>query len=422
MNRNITNGRPRDFKGGKYGIALFGLLIIIIYQYMGLPEYIPAFKGLNIDFFLSLAVLIWIIMHDGLKGILRYGQTKIFVYFIVFSCFSIFTALIATKVYNILIMHVGNLMLFCICYCLFKNFRRIHIFASFFVAMHFLLVFLNINSLIVAGNAGGIRAGFFVGDLNDFAWSLSIAFPLAIYLILTTSSRVMKLASIGLVITILSGIVLTHSRGAAIAVTMSALFIILTSRRRLAGLLVLACAIPLVFAFAPDSYVQRLETINTYKEDSSARGRMMAWRAAVAMAIDHPLGVGPGNFPNVYGRFYRDKYADSTVYSPNRWIAIHSIYFQALAEYGFLGAFLLLALIYQNFVSNFRAGNKWREAGQSESELVLSRTISASLTAFAIGGIFLGNISYPHIYILTSMTMGLNAIANQTVGAEKTGL
>lgn len=148
----------------------------------------------------------------------------------------------------------------------------------------------------------------------------------------------------------------------------------------------------------------------------------MAWRAAVAMAVDYPYGVGPGNFPNVYGRFYRDKYADPSVWSSNRWIAIHSIYFQALAEYGFLGLTLLLLLIYWSFVSNLQMGHNMKIIGnvQSISQAQLPSAINASLIAFAIGGIFLGNINYPHIIILSSMTMGLNAFASQTISVKKT--
>lgn len=401
--------------------VLPALLVIIFYQYVGLSLYVPALKGMNLDFFLSLAALILLVKRrDALSGLLTHKQTKIILCFFSIACVSIFYALIGTKVLNILIIMVGNFILFCICYSVFKNIRYTKVFIVFFVAMHTMLVILNINSLRMQGRLGSIRAGYFLGDLNDFGWSLVITLPFAIYLFMKTRGKFAKLVSLVCTLTIAAGIILTESRGAAIAVVASAACFVLSGRRRVIGLALLIGALMLAMTITPDSYRQRMNTIKAYDEDSSSRGRLMAWRAAVAMAIDHPAGVGPGNFPNVYGRFYIDKYADSTVYAPNRWIAIHSIYFQALAEYGFLGAFLLLALIYQNLVSNFRVGNKWKETGQSGSGLILSRTINASLTAFATGGIFLGNISYPHMYILTSMTMGLNALAKQTVDDEKT--
>ena len=47
---------------------------------------------------------------------------------------------------------------------------------------------------------------------------------------------------------------------------------------------------------APDESFNRVASIGTSKEDSSATGRLEAWGAAVKMAIDYPLGVGSGNF------------------------------------------------------------------------------------------------------------------------------
>lgn len=392
-------------------IALSALLVIIFYQYMGLPQYVPVLKGLNMDFFLSLTVLILLVKRGTLKGFLVHKQTKIFICFFAISCASIFYALIGKKALNMLIISSGNLILLCICYSAFVNIRSAHIFISFFVAMHTLLIILNMSGLRMSGRTGGIRAGYFLGDLNDFGWSLVVVLPFAIYLFLKTKRIFAKLVSFGSSLIIVTGIILTQSRGAAIAVVLSAALFVISGRRRLIGLTFLIFALILVVTIAPNSYVQRVNTIKSYDEDSSARGRLMAWRAAVAMAIDHPAGVGPGNFPNVYGRFYREKYADPTVWSPNRWVAIHSIYFLTLAEYGFLGIILLMLLLFWNFKGNLQiaAGNE-TESRDNASIAMLGRILNWSLVAFAVGGIFLGGIHYPHIYILTAMTMALSRL------------
>ncbi len=398
--------------GRESKIAFPALLAIIFYQYMGVPLYVPALKGLNLDFFLSLAVLILLVIHRGaLRGLLAHKQTKIILCFLGITCISIFYALIGTKVLTILTVAVGNFILFCICFSVFKNIRNTNIFIGFFVAMHTMLVILNINSLRMQGRMAGIRGGYFLGDLNDFGWTLVITLPFAIYLFLKARGTFAKFVSMVCALTIAAGIILTQSRGAAIAVAASAAWFVLSGRRRLVGLAFLIAALAIAMTIAPDSYRQRMNTIKTYDEDSSSRGRLMAWRAAVAMAIDHPAGVGPGNFPHVYGRFYREKYADTTVWSPNRWVAIHSIYFLALAEYGFLGAFLLLLLLYSNFRGNLQigAGNEM-ESYSNEALSMLGRILNWSLVAFATGGIFLGGIHYPHIYILTAMTMAMSRL------------
>lgn len=402
--------------------VLPALLVIIFYKYMGFPYLIPALKGLNLDLFMSVGVLIWLTIHGEIKGLLRHKQTKIFICFLLIGCVSILYAIIRVKVLASIKLQIENLILLCICYYVFKNTRKINIFVVFFVAINTLLVILNVDQLLTSSRGGQLKAGYFLSDENDFSWSLVVTLPFAIYLFSTGCNKLLKLASLGSVLTIIMGIILAESRGAAIAAVASVIWFVFSGRRRAFGLAVLVCSIVAVVVFAPSSYFQRLDTIRTYNEDSSARGRLMAWRAAVAMAVDYPYGVGPGNFPNVYGRFYRDKYADPSVWSSNRWIAIHSIYFQALAEYGFLGLTLLLLLIYWSFVSNLQMGHNMKIIGnvQSISQAQLPSAINASLIAFAIGGIFLGNINYPHIIILSSMTMGLNAFASQTISVKKT--
>jgi hypothetical protein len=66
------------------------------------------------------------------------------------------------------------------------------------------------------------------------------------------------------------------------------------------------------------------------------------------MAFDYPLGVGAGNFNSAYGRFYRGN-IDPKAWGAARWISVHSIYFAVLAEYGFLGLFLWLFILWSIF-------------------------------------------------------------------------
>ncbi len=41
---------------------------------------------------------------------------------------------------------------------------------------------------------------------------------------------------------------------------------------------------------------RRMQTISHYQQDASATWRLTLWKAAYAMACDHPLGIGVGNF------------------------------------------------------------------------------------------------------------------------------
>ena len=130
--------------------------------------------------------------------------------------------------------------------------------------------------------------------------------PFALYVISKASGTVQRVAALAATLSIVAGIVMTQSRGAAIATAASIGFLVLTSKRKVFALVLSIIFAVLAVSLAPDTYIQRLQTIKSYEEDSSAKGRIMAWKAATAMAFDYPLGVGPGNFPSVYGRFYRE--------------------------------------------------------------------------------------------------------------------
>ena len=83
---------------------------------------------------------------------------------------------------------------------------------------------------------------------------------------------------------------------------------------------------------APSGYFGRMGTVADYEEDNSAQQRLQAWGAALRMALDHPLGVGAGNFNSAYGRRYNPSTVGEGVsrvgWGNMRWISPHSIYFK----------------------------------------------------------------------------------------------
>jgi O-antigen ligase len=102
-----------------------------------------------------------------------------------------------------------------------------------------------------------------------------------------------------------------------------------------------------VLLYAPDVYFQRLSTLSAPSQESSADGRLHAWRAGTNMALGNVFGVGAGNFPNNFPKYRAGD-------APTRWMTAHSMYFLVLGELGFFGLFLVLKLVFGNFRSNVR--------------------------------------------------------------------
>ena len=125
------------------------------------------------------------------------------------------------------------------------------------------------------------------------------------------------------------------------------------------------------------------------------------------MALEHPLGVGAGNFNSAYGRFYRDRFADYNKSVSHRWISPHSIYFRTLGEYGIPGLSVLMIFLFSLFKTNRQIITQLRlQERKSENNLLfLTQCINMSVVAYAFGGLFLGGIYYPHIYIITFLTL-----------------
>jgi probable O-glycosylation ligase (exosortase A-associated) len=188
----------------------------------------------------------------------------------------------------------------------------------------------------------------------------------------------------------------TYSRGALLAIAAMSIFLWLKSGQKVRIGFLMLLAAPLLLAFMPDKWGERMDTINTYEEDESVQGRFNAWWMAYNLAKDHPLGGGFSVIaPELFSR-----------YAPNPFDihAAHSIYFQVLGEHGFvgLGLYLLLGLL------TWRTGS-WIIRNTAKLEEFqwarnLATMIQVSLIGFSTGGAFLSLLYFdvPY-YLMTAM-------------------
>ena len=308
-----------------------------------------------------------------------------------------------------------------------RNQKQITVFMSSFVLYHVFIILTNLPRLHLDQRAGSFLAGFFLGDGNDLAWSLAICLPFIIYLYFVAKRGLSRLAFIGAGLIFVLGIILTGSRGAFLSLIGALGYMVFNSRRKAASIAAVVVIGLGALALAPDSYIDRIQSIGSYEEDSSALGRIMAWKAAMRMAVGDPLGVGAGNFNTAYGRVYRPQQPDERIYAPMRWISPHSIYFLVLGEYGIIGLITILTLLYSNYKDNQRqvkANHLVDRVDAHKDPLkLLPKYLNTSLVAFSVGGVFLGGINYPHIYILTALilrTKQMNEETAQKVEKSKT--
>lgn len=186
-----------------------------------------------------------------------------------------------------------------------------------------------------------------IGETNRYAQTLIIILPFAVFLILGGRSRLIKLLAAGAAMLILSGILLTFSRGGFVTlVSMFLLMIMLRQIRAPQAIGVVSVVVVLMIFAAPGTF-GRLETLKgvtalfsdtaAIEADGATRGRATEMLAAFNVFLDHPLlGVGPGQYLPFYSVKYQLNQDNALRYIPRQRRA-HSIYAELPAETGIIG-------------------------------------------------------------------------------------
>ena len=245
-----------------------------------------------------------------------------------------------------------------------------------------------IFTILTGGGArvyGPPGAGF-MSDNNAISVALVMTIPLMYFLRSVVSSKWLKillLATMGLSAMAILG---SQSRGAFLAVLAMALFLWFKGQKKFFGGAVLIMLLPLAIGFMPDSWTERMRTIETYEQDSSAMGRINAWTMAFNLANDRPL-VGGGfeiYTPKVFAKYAPD---------PTDVHSAHSIYFQIMGEHGYVGLALFIAIGVVAWSTANRIIKLSRKKAEDAWAANLARSIQVSLIGYAVGGAFV-NIAY----------------------------
>lgn len=384
---------------------LFGaFLMLIFYEWVGVSNFLPILKVLRFSTLLAYGLLIVVILRVGWFSVLQTTIAKLHIAFIVFTVASCLWAVVGTTAFQSIRPHVDYFSLLAIAAVLIDRHSRIRAWCFTCSVVAIALVLINLELLTSDVRQGVFAGGYFLGDGNDFGWGLSVIAPFALFLAVTPGQVAIRATGLLALLCCLFGVVGTQSRGATLSILcVLGYYGLVISRRKALAVVVLCLALPIAAAFAPESYMERLQTLGNVSTDGSAQGRLRAWRAATQMAFDYPLGVGAGNFNSAYGRYYVP--ADAEGWGAHRWISPHSVYFRVLGEYGFAGLALLLVTIWTDFRENRRSYQSFKGRATSPFRADWPRFVTASLIAYCVSAVFLGGISYPHLYLLSGLTL-----------------
>lgn len=394
------------------GMLFAGYLLIILIEYGAITIFAPILKITRASTLISYAILAAVVV--AYKGeVLKYRQSKLVFGFVVFAASSMLWAVVRSYVplqVRYLFDYWGFLV---ISMYVIDNQKRIDQLSFLFAGIGAFLVFMNIGKMGGEIRAGAFWAPYFMGDGNDFGWGLNVMVPFVLNLAIGKGRSILtRLIGLGAFLVLFVGIIGTESRGATLAIGAGMILYWATiSKRKALGVIMLVLIVVGVGILAPSAYLTRMNSIGDYEDDGSAQGRLRAWRSARQMALDYPLGAGAGNFNSAYGRFYRPDDAPSL-----RWMSAHSVYFKVLGEHGYPGLCLLLLVIFSSFRDNFVTAYKLRHLGTDPPiHVEWPLLLNVGLVTYSISAMFLGGLTYPHLFMLVGLSLGARRLADMAV-------
>jgi probable O-glycosylation ligase (exosortase A-associated) len=203
----------------------------------------------------------------------------------------------------------------------------------------------------------------------------------------------------------------TYSRGGFLAIAAATLTLVMLQRRRVLALTTIGAlvALFLIVVPIPQSYLDRLETIQTYEQvgEDSALSRPHFWRVGLEMVAANPFGIGLKQYEFAYDRYD----FSGGRFGHNR--AVHNSHIQVLAETGYLGAASwALLFVYAFFAClRVRARSKTERLDPAVARFFFTAAngLLTSMTAFLVGGTFLSLA----LNDLTWLTFGMVAAVDR---------
>jgi probable O-glycosylation ligase (exosortase A-associated) len=254
-----------------------------------------------------------------------------------------------------------------------------------------------------------------IGDRNHLAVALLVGLPLMNYLRLQARHRIVRLVLLfAMAITLISAVG-SQSRGALVTLAASAFVFWLRSRGKILSGTAIAVAIAAAIAFMPESWVQRMETIRNYQEDGSAMGRITIWMAALSLGLARPL-LGTG-FMGLHSQQIVDMVAPGV-----KARAGHSIWFEVIADHGFVGFAIWLGILASGIWYSLRIARYTKDKPDLRWAYDLARMSQVSIVAYMTGGSFL-SLSYWDLFWTLLVILGathalVTAVVREPARAE----
>jgi len=266
-------------------------------------------------------------------------------------------------------------------------------------------------SILTGGNHIILGGGGFIGENNALALAEIIILPLLRYLQLQQGNKWMRRGLGVAMVLIIISVFVSHSRGALLGLIAMSAYFWWKSPSKIQWAFGIVVVAVVAFIALPAEYWDRMYTMKTFDQDSSAQGRINSWWTAFHVANDRI--TGGGFVINVNWIFA--KYAPN----PNMLFVAHSIYFQMMGEQGYIGLFIFLSIGVLTWINASRMIRRGKADPDLKWAADLGAMIHVSMVGYAITGSFLSLALFDLPYnVMAIAALGLRfAIPSATTTA-----
>lgn len=391
--------------------SVYFALLFMLFSYFRIHELFPVLIPLKLPKLFAIAALFSLVWHllisKKLKPFWHTSHTFLTVFFVWSMVCVVFASnRVMAFDYWLSVLPKAFLMVFAICWWL--NSKKIFGVARVGIivcgiAVSVVAIYNKIHGIgLVEGTRVTISRHLQsqLGDPNDLC--LVLLFPVSFLCAELLSGKHTSLMRLLIVIAlgmIIYGIIITQSRGGLLGLL--AVFGYFTFRKIKNPLVVLAILIiaSLLLLAAAGITERTSGGANEIGLGESAMGRLHAWQAAFGMAFSNPLtGVGLNNFyPNYF--FFSPAWDGKNH-------AVHSSWFQVMAEMGVVGLFIYILLVASLFKTLRRCESLISLHSGSEFSVNVY-ALKGGFIGFIVSGTFLTQAFTWPFYIILAMSVAL---------------
>jgi len=238
-------------------------------------------------------------------------------------------------------------------------------------------------------------------DSNGAAAVLVPAIPVILYFVWRVKGYFKYSAMLFAVLTV-NALVLLNSRGSFLGVLIGGLYamrfvmfssIITVGQRAYVILLMLACLGGALY-LTDDTFWDRMSTLQNVEDgNESGSHRVRMWMSTFDLVRDHPGGVGVNGY-----QLLSAIYVDPELFFDNqRYKAVHSLWFQSLAELGWFGLFTTIFFLLSTYLVMRRVRKKLRKQGRMD-DYFLAVCIESGLLSYIVVGSFIDQFRAQILY------------------------